>query len=244
MKALRIACAFLTRLPVPTGEVQPAQFGAAAACFPLIGLGLGALGLGLMTLAEPRLGPELSAWLWLASAALITGGLHLDGLADWFDAIGGGRGERARMLEIMRDPRLGAHGACALVLLLAAKQSALSGLPREALPLALLGAPALARALATCLLALYPSARSEGLGATFTSHVQVRHALLAGLAAGAVCAPFGLAALVPCFCCSLAALLMGAWAHTRIGGINGDVCGAAIEIAELAFWVACRASSG
>ena len=244
LKPLRIACAFLTRLPISTGELQPRQFGAAAACFPLVGLGIGAFGLGFVKLIEPALGPGLSAWLWLAAAALITGGLHLDGLADWFDAVGGGRGERARMLEILRDPRLGAHGACALVLLLAAKQSALAGMPVESLPLALLGAPALARALATWLLVVYPSARSEGLGATFASQVQARHVFWAGLCAGAVCAPFGAAAIAPCFFCSLAALLLGAWAHKRIGGINGDVCGAAIEVAELAFWVACRATAG
>jgi adenosylcobinamide-GDP ribazoletransferase len=147
------------------------------------------------------------------------------------------------MLEIMRDPRLGAHGASALVLLLAAKQSALSGMPPHALALALVGAPAMARTAAVWLLAMFPSARAEGLGASFTSHVRLRHAAAASLLGWGGCAAFGLPALVPLVASTLAALLMGVWARTRLGGINGDVCGAAIEVGELACWIAIRSAA-
>jgi adenosylcobinamide-GDP ribazoletransferase len=240
-EALLIACSFLTRLPVPTREFSPQRFGAAAACFPLIGLGIGALGLLVLQLCAARLGSDLGAWLALAALAAISGGLHLDGLADWFDALGGGRGQRERMLEIMRDPRIGAHGAAALILLLAAKHSALAGLPSSGWALALLGAPVAARAAAVWLLALLPSARSEGLGATFTSHVRLRHAGWASLFAVVTCAALGVPALLALLACGAMALAVAGWAKLRLGGINGDVCGAAIELGELAFWLACRA---
>jgi adenosylcobinamide-GDP ribazoletransferase len=237
---LAIACAFLTRLPVRTGAVRPEQFGAAAACFPLIGLGLGACSLGIQALCAPRLGPGLTACALLGFAALASGGLHLDGLADWFDAVGGGRGEPARMLEIMRDPRIGAHGASALFLVLAAKLIALSSLPVGALRLGLLCAPACSRAVAVWLLCAYPSARADGLGQSFGAHVKLPHALLASAFACAAAALFGRAALLPLLLSAASGAAIGAWANARLGGITGDVCGAAIELSELAFLVGCR----
>ena len=76
--------------------------------------------------------------------AMLTGGLHLDGFADVFDALGGGRGDRARMLEIMRDSRIGAHGAGAVALVLLAKAACLEHLAAGG-PLALVGALATGR---------------------------------------------------------------------------------------------------
>ena len=96
------------------------------AFFPLVGLVL-----GLALDGRGRRSP--AAWVAVVVAVLLaallaalTGGLHLDGFADVFDALGGGRGDRARMLEIMRDSRIGAHGAAALALLLIAKVAALA----------------------------------------------------------------------------------------------------------------------
>jgi adenosylcobinamide-GDP ribazoletransferase len=177
----------------------------------------------------------------LAFAALVTGGLHLDGLADWFDAVGGGRGQPARMLEIMRDSRIGAHGASALFLVLSAKLSALSSLQSARLPLALLCAPACARAVAVWLLFAYPNARAEGLGQSFATQVRLRHALLASAFACAALGLFGLAACLPLLLSAAVGLALGAWANARLGGITGDVCGAAIELSELAFLIGCRA---
>ena len=241
LRSLAIACAFLTRLPVRTGEVHAEQFGPAAACFPLIGLGLGTCSLGIYTLCTARLGAGLTACLVLAFTALVTGGLHLDGLADWFDAVGGGRGQAARMLEIMRDSRIGAHGASALFLVLSSKLIALSSLPSGRLSLALVCAPACARAVAVWLLFAYPSARADGLGQSFATRVQLRHALLASVFACAALALFGLVAWLPLLLCAAAGLALGAWANARLGGITGDVCGAAIELSEVAFLIGCRA---
>jgi adenosylcobinamide-GDP ribazoletransferase len=228
-------------LPVRTGEVRPEQFGPAAACFPVVGLGLGAASFGIRAACAPAIGANLTALLLVAFSAIVTGGLHLDGVADWFDAVGGGRGDAKRMLEIMRDSRIGAHGASALVLLLIGKVLALSELPSGTTSLGLICAPTAARGVAVWLLYAYPSARQDGLGQSFAQHVQRKHALLAAAVVCAVAACFGFNALLPLLLCAATGWLLGAWAKTRLGGITGDVCGAAIELGELAFLLGCRA---
>jgi adenosylcobinamide-GDP ribazoletransferase len=102
-------------------------------------------------------------------------------------------------------------------------------------------APACARSMAVWLLFAYPSARNDGLGQSFAGRVQWRHALLASAFACAALAWSGPAAVLPLLLCAAAGLALGAWANARLGGITGDVCGAAIELSELAFLIGCRA---
>jgi adenosylcobinamide-GDP ribazoletransferase len=171
--------------------------------------------------------------LLVALLALITGGLHLDGLADLFDALGGGRGERARMLELMRDPRIGAHGATALVLVLFAKCALFDAGVRAFSPEAWLCIPAFARLAIVPLIVWLPPARPDGLSNSVAGASAVLcllpNALLAIFAC--VLAPslaFGLlAALLP-------SLLLGFWAARRLSGTTGDVLGAVVELSELA----------
>ena len=126
LKAIVAAFAFLTRIPVWRGPLRDEDLGRSVAFFPLVGLVLGLALAAAGAVAASELSPVVGAVLLAALLAALTGGLHLDGLADVFDAVGGGRGDRARMLELMRDSRIGAHGAVALVLLLAAKIAALT----------------------------------------------------------------------------------------------------------------------
>ena len=118
--------------------------------------------------------PWLIAVLLAALLAALTGGLHLDGVADVFDALGGGRGDRARMLEIMRDSRIGAHGAAALTLLLIAKVAALAQVAERRDLLALLAFPTIARWLAALLVVFFPYVRAEGLGRAFNGEARAR----------------------------------------------------------------------
>jgi adenosylcobinamide-GDP ribazoletransferase len=233
-----IAVAFLTRLPVKVGEVREQELGAATACFPLVGFGIGVLSLAVYTLGLPRLGGWLSGFLVLVLSALVSGGLHLDGLADFFDALGGGRGERQRMLAIMRDPHVGAHGASALVLLFAGKLCALAELSRPSL--ALLGAPAVARLGAVWLMRLFPRARQDGLGHSVGQQVSQRHALIASAFTAAGLLFFVPAVLAPLIASLLTVVLIGKYASSRLGGLTGDIYGAAIELGELVFWIVAR----
>jgi len=243
VRALLIAVGFATRVPVSVGAVAPEELAEGLAALPIVGFVIGVLSYGLCALVAPTFGDTLAALATVSFSALISGGLHLDGLADWFDALGGGRGDRQRMLEIMRDSRIGAHGASALILVLLAKVAALAELSGSQRLLALCAAPAAARLTAVWLLYSLPAARQDGLGRGMGARLERKHAWTAS--AGFVLATFwlGPALIWPSIAATLTAVALGWQANKRLGGVTGDVCGAGIELSELAFLLACRAQA-
>ncbi len=242
LRGFGAALSFLTRLPVPAGRDQAGDAGAGAlgrsvVWFPAVGALLGAISFAAARAAGPHVSAATLAVALVALHAALTGGLHLDGLADTFDAWGGGRGDRERMLEIMRDSRIGAHGAAALALLLIAKVLAVHDLLARGTLWPIAAGPIAARWAVVPLIALFPYARPSGLGTPFHAERRLVHVLLAtGLAApaallwGAPALRAGIAALAVQVGIALALA-------PRLGGLTGDVYGAAIEISELAFWV-------
>lgn len=238
MTPLLIALQFLTRLPVRLpGMPEPQQIGRSLLFYPLVGL---LLGLALLAL-EWVLGDTstlLEAALLLAAWVALSGGLHLDGLADTADAWVGGYGDRERTLAIMKDPRSGPIAVVVLVLVLLLKFAALVALLEQGPIAALLLAPWLARALLPLLFMTTPYVRAGGLGQALAEHLPRRelpwvlgaHALL-GLV-------FGFVALVAL----VAALALFAWWRRgllqRLGGTTGDTAGALVELAEVAVLVA------
>jgi adenosylcobinamide-GDP ribazoletransferase len=251
LRSLALALSFLTRVPVETGEVGPHEPAASLGSFPIVGALLGgALWLGQLALA-PQLGPWLTAFALVAFSAALTGALHLDGVADTCDALGGGRGDRARMLEIMRDPRIGAHGATALMLVLAGKLIATAELVGQGSTLALawpvLVAPVWARLLCVVAIKVFPYARPSGLALAFHTHATRRHVLYAALPCLALCAVLvALGAQAGALAGTLAvsglfSLLFALRMHRLLGGITGDVHGAVIELCELLVLIAASA---
>lgn len=239
------AVRFLTRLPVPGAPADGGEMGRALAFFPLAGAALGGLAAGAAWLAvRLGLGPGVAAALLVALGAWLTGGLHLDGLADVADGLGGGRGDRARSLAIMRDSRIGSFGAAALGLALLVKVAAVAELlVRGSAPWALFCAPTLARFLAVPLVVAFPYARPEGLGRAFHEGGGARE-LWVAFALTALALPwFGLQVLLPSAAALVAAALLALGVHRRLGGLTGDAYGAAIELAELAFLIAAGARS-
>lgn len=232
------AVSFLTRLPVSQAPSLEADQGPALACFPLVGLVLGLALVAAEHALSPALSPFVVAALLATLLALLTGGLHLDGVADLCDAAGGGRGDRARMLEIMRDSRIGAHGATGLALVLIAKTAALAdAIIRRDLRLLLLF-PAIGRWAVTPVIVFFPYVRADGLGRGFKAAGRPLHVALAtGLLAAVVlaAAPRLLLAVAGAIG---AALVVALWALRRLGGATGDVYGAAVEAAELVALVA------
>ena len=234
IRGLPAAVGFLTRVPVGRAG---AELRHAAAWFPLVGLALGGAAAGFCWLARGHVPSFALAALAVGLVALLSGGLHLDGLADSFDALGGGRGNRARQLEIMRDPRSGPHGVAAIVLVQLAVVGCVAPLLPERLWLVALW-PAAARAAAVPALAWLPAARPDGLGASLraaTSAADVAVAL--ALAAGAclLAGPQSRAALAGLAAAGAVAALWSLWWRRRLGGCTGDTHGAAIELAGLAF---------
>jgi len=181
----------------------------------------------------------LAALAAIAVVALLTGAMHEDGLADVADGFGGGR-TRGDTLRIMRDSRIGTFGALALLLAVLARTGALANLaePRLVLP-ALVVAAAVSRATLPAVLLALPSARPDGLAAAAGQPHWAR--VVAGLALACLLA-FALlgpaAALAGLLAAGGLALLLAALAWRRIGGITGDVLGAAQQLAELGFLLA------
>jgi adenosylcobinamide-GDP ribazoletransferase len=238
MRAFRVALAFLTRLPLSAGEVQPSEMARALAFFPAVGLLIGALLAAAQLALGRRLPAELSALALVATWALLTGALHLDGVADLFDGLGGGRGDPARALAIMRDSRIGAHGAVALVLALSAKVSATATLVTHGAVWPLLAAPIAARWAVVPIVAWVRYARAEGLGRAMTDHARAADIVWASLLAIACLAALGLRVLYPTLTALACAAVLAASVRAKLGGLTGDVYGAVIELAELGFLVA------
>jgi adenosylcobinamide-GDP ribazoletransferase len=223
---------FLTIVPAGrSGGVPDDRLG--RAYFPAIGALVGLSAGCLFVLAATVSGSLVAAVAAVAAGALLTGGLHLDGLADSADGLLGGA-SRERRLEIMRDPRLGSFGAIALVLVLIGDVAALSQMsPLRALT-ALVAAGALSRLAMLAVVALVPYVRSEGLGLM----VQGKHRAL-DIAIGVVFAAIasalgGSRALVALLLVALTAALVVLLAMRRLGGATGDVYGACAELCQLA----------
>jgi adenosylcobinamide-GDP ribazoletransferase len=237
----KVALIFLTRVPIRVARPCRAEdLAGSAPMFPVVGALLGLAG-GLAYALAWHLGLTsfLAALTAIAAVALLTGAMHEDGLADVADGFGGGR-TRGDTLRIMRDSRIGTFGALALLLAVLARTGALANLaePRLVLP-ALVVAAAVSRATLPAVLLALPSARPDGLAAAAGQPHWAR--VVAGLALACLLA-FALlgpaAALAGLLAAGGLALLLAALAWRRIGGITGDVLGAAQQLAELGFLLA------
>ncbi len=229
MKHFSLALSFLTTLPIKgTEKYRPEDLGNAVGWFPAVGALIGGLLMIAAWLIQRWFPALVSAAIITALWILLTGGLHLDGLADCCDGLLVSASSKRR-LEILRDPRVGAFGAIGIGLFLILKTSALAALPDLR---ALLLAPVIGRWI-LAIGALQPSARKDGLGAAFkvglTRSGLAFAAAITALIAG-LCGWRGLLAF-------LMAHLIG-WgvfslARRRIGGMTGDVLGASCELCEL-----------
>lgn len=237
---LRLALALLTRLPV--GRIEPCPpMGAAVWAFPLAGLVPGlAGGLTLWAAASAGLPSMVAGLLAVAAAAWITGGLHEDGLADLTDGLSGGHTPERR-LEIMRDSRIGSHGALALILAVGLKAAAMASLEGRATLTVPIAAAMISRAGLGVVMLTLPPARRIGLGTEAAQGVTPIRAG-AGMAIGAAAAlMLGPPGAVAFLFAGAAAIVIADMARRRLGGFTGDVLGAIQTTAEIATLVAlCR----
>ena len=234
MTGLVVAARYLTIVPLP-GPARTSRdaLGRAAPWFPVIGLAIGMILVVVERVTQVIFPSLLGGLLTVTAWKLLTGGLHLDGLADCLDSLGGLDAEHR--LAIMRDSRIGAFGALGLILLLLLEIAALAELPPTVRTQALLVIPVVARATPPLLARLFAPAKPEGHGAAFGAGVGALAAPIALLTALVVAIValrvLGLVLTVVSVASAVAAARFFAG---RVGGITGDVLGAAIEIAELA----------
>jgi len=232
------ALSFLTRIPLGRWvQVEADDVARGAWLFPVVG---GVVGAAAGLLADVAAGwlPSLAAGaLAVGAAAVLTGALHLDALADTADALGGR--SRKQALEIMRDHAIGAFGATALIVV-CILDAALLGMLAETDDAALVGlaAGAAGRASMLPLAFALPYARpGEGQGRLVTGIGAVTVVLGLGIALG-LALPAGAAGLWGAGAAVAAALVLGLIAQSRFGGVTGDVLGAAAKLAETAALVA------
>ncbi|MFZ5450782.1 MAG: adenosylcobinamide-GDP ribazoletransferase [Thermodesulfobacteriota bacterium] len=230
-----LALTFLTVLPWRgVGQVGPKDLARSMFWFPWVGLllGLGVWGalLGLQSLFPPA----AAAALLLALTVLATRGLHLDGLADTVDGLGGSDSSE-KSLAIMKDPRLGAFGAVSLFLALILKFAFFLAWAEKGLGSGLILFPVLSRWGMVFLACLSPYARTEGgLGQAMTTGVSGRVVLGASLSALVLALLIaGLGGLVLLAATAGAVWLLSIYFQKRLGGITGDVLGAANEVLEI-----------
>jgi adenosylcobinamide-GDP ribazoletransferase len=247
VSGLLLAIRYLTILPPPDrGPVVPGGLGRAAAWFPVVGVGLGLMLVAADWLTTRLFPPLLAALLTVTVWKLVTGGLHLDGLADCLDGLMGR--DREHRLAIMRDSRIGTFGAVGLILFLMLEIVAVADLPPAPRWRVLLAAPVVGRAVPPMLARLFGAARSEGQGAAFVAGVGGGGAALALVVAVLVpVATLGLTGLAAAVLALLVAVLAAWFLARRLGGLTGDVLGATVEGAELAVlltvlaWLGARA---
>jgi adenosylcobinamide-GDP ribazoletransferase len=235
MASLILAIRFLTIVPVPGREARgPRALGRAAWWFPVVGLGMGAglvaLDRGLSRLLPPFL---LAAAVW-AAWKVLTGGIHLDGLADCLDGLAGR--DPAGRLKIMRDSRIGVLGATGLVLFGLLSLTALAEFPPAARWRLLLVAPAVGRLMPLLVGPCFPPATpGRGTGAPFLSGLSGWAGLVHLSWTGALAVwLFGVWGLAPVAAAAVAAYGWAAFLASRLGGLTGDALGSAVEVGELA----------
>lgn len=237
-RALTVALGLLTRFPVRIEvDTDAKTLGDSLHWYPVAGLAIG-LCLALLTgVATGLLGAVLIVLVWTA----LTGGLHLDGLADCADAWVGGMGDRNRTLAILKDPACGPMGVIAVLLLLLLKVAALEQLLTHSGPWASGWwlVPAVARAVLPVAFISLPYVRPGGMGDGLARYASPPAIALALLGVAALLALT--TTLLWCALWTMTALLafLG-WRRAmqrRLGGFTGDGAGALVELLEAALLV-------
>lgn len=239
LKRLALAASYLTSIPGLKRAEKQEDLEGLVGFLPLIGLAIG----GIMALACQALllldaNSVLQAFLLVVLWIVLTGGLHLDGLMDTADGIFSGRG-RERMLEVMRDSRVGNFGAIAGMVVLLGKTIGLALVPQQILIPLLLLIPAWARFAEASTIVSYPYARDEGQGKIWRDSNSHSDLIPASIAPFLVLVLFcwQLHSLLPVVILPAVLIPASMFSHAvadRLGGQTGDTYGAVVEFSETA----------
>jgi len=230
-----IALQFLTRIPVNFSiNYSNQRLGQSILFYPVIGLLISAILIAFISILPPE-NTALNAALLLSLWVLITGGLHLDGLADCSDAWAGGLNNKDRTLAIMKDPAAGPIAVIILALILLLKWTSLQSLlNHESYIIPIIIAPILGRVSILILMLTSPYVSEKGLGSIMLKHLPKRIAQI-----------IVISFLIPCLWYQPLPTLMALafiflirhLAIQRIQGVTGDVFGASVEIIETSLLV-------
>jgi adenosylcobinamide-GDP ribazoletransferase len=225
------ALSFLTAVPVARGtRLGERDLRRGVVLFPVVGAAVGAL-VALVAWGAAQVLPAFpAAIIGVASGVAVTAALHLDGLGDVADGIGASFGGRVP-LEAMRDPRLGTFGIAAVALDLLLKSSLLAALVVDGFPWEVVAVGAVSRCAPLALAWRLPYVGAGAGGwADRMSGTQTLAAFAIALAIGIPTA--GFAVLGIALAAAVVAIAVGWWSSRRLGGVTGDVFGAAVELGE------------
>jgi len=231
MNGLITAFRTLTILPVPGRDSD--EMASSLPFFPLVGALIGLMVAGLAWLVAGKYGwPAGAGVLCVVLSSFVTRGIHLDGLADAFDSLGGWTIQRR--LEIMKDSRVGSFGVIALVLVLAAKIVSIARLAGSGNYLVLIVPFIISRIMQVQLIVALPYARAEGgIGRKFVEGATIYHLIVAYIVGFLLCFAAGnIKAILIAVGASLFCLFLAAWMRRTFGGVTGDLIGMGSELLE------------
>lgn len=236
MKELILAIQFLTRIPINVSiETRENSFAESVVWFPIAGLLVGVFNALVFWGASQLLPGVFSIVCAVLANVLITGGLHVDGLADTCDGIFSAR-KKERMLEIMKDSRIGTNGTIAVVFDILVRIALLSSLAQEKVLWVLILAPVTAKAILPLIMKISVYARAEGMGGLFLGKQKWIRTIIAFLiGVTAAFGALGLNGLLCFFSALLIAFLFRSYMYAKLQGMTGDTIGATNEVVEMVF---------
>ncbi len=234
MRGIGTAFRTLTNIPIPGGKGE--GFARSLPWFPVVGgiIGLVLYGLAYLWLSLPtRAWPQGGALLLILFEVWLTRGLHLDGLADWADSMGGGR-DMAKRLNIMKDSHLGSFGVVALILAMITRLVAYDRVLQSGTIVWLICIFALSRGLLVPLITGLPYAREErGMGKPFVDGASSTNNFIACILCLAICMGFGPIGVGAFFIAFVVMRILKIRYRQSFGGITGDLLGTASEAIQL-----------
>ena len=238
MNSFLTALGFLTRFPIPGsgGHMDAHSLSKSVIFFPVVGGIIGVITAGVYLVLEPFLPRSVVCVFILALPLFMTGGIHFDGLMDTCDGIFSGR-SRERILEIMRDSRVGSMGVMAGIFNVMLRYSVLMELPGTILPVLLITQAATGRWVMSMALHFFPYARNDGgLGQGFGADKKLLYVILSSLLALLIIfLANGAAGIIIAVLVAAFSLFMACWVAGKLGGLTGDVYGALNEVSENVF---------
>ena len=237
MKSFILTLQFLTRIPIKINiDSDEEDFAKGVVYFPIAGLIIGAFNLAVYAAAERVISGMFPAVCSVAANAVITGAMHIDGLADTCDGIFSAR-PRDRMLEIMRDSRIGTNGTIAIMFDFLFRISLLAVMRSTLAYAALLMSPVAAKTLMVILMKTSVYARKgPGMGGLYLEKQTSARTVITCIIGLFLLTVFsGFPGLIAFAVCSVVCMLYRLYIYSKINGMTGDTLGAANEVMEIVF---------
>jgi len=235
MKGFISLLQFMTRIPTPKVEYDQKELGKAMKFFPVVGMIIGViLYYSYLFLSHRFDNTAVIVILLILLEIVLTGGLHLDGLADTFDGIFSYR-SRKRMLEIMKDSRIGSNGALSLIIFFALKAALMDEvLGYDKTPYVLLVMPVISRFVSVLNCGVAKYARSSGMGKGLVEETTINGVIISFIITGAYSYYFiGVLGIITLVIMSILGVYFAKLMEHKIGGITGDTLGAVVELSTV-----------